>query len=204
MLGWDLVIPEHAEIISSIGDALSLLRAERERTVAQADAATIERMMAEVEDEVVAAGASPASVEVRLEEEPERSTVRAVATGAIALSSGALPGRPETDEAQVARDAPPGATVRRAGLFWVTVDGHHIRVLDRYGDEVAAVDGVMSREATLESDIERLTRHRGPVLLRPSVWIIDERRLIELATPGAAADDFTGRAAVTYLVGRSR
>ena len=33
MLGWPLVIPEHAEVISSIGDALSLLRAERERTV---------------------------------------------------------------------------------------------------------------------------------------------------------------------------
>ncbi len=76
MLGWPLVIPPHAEVISSIGDALSLLRAERERTVEVADAATIEAMMDDVEAEVVAAGASPASVEVRFEEVPERSTIR--------------------------------------------------------------------------------------------------------------------------------
>jgi N-methylhydantoinase A/oxoprolinase/acetone carboxylase beta subunit len=204
MLGWPLVVPEHAEIISSIGDALSLLRAERERTVGQADARTIEQLMADVEDEVVAAGASPSSVEVRLEEEPERSTVRAVATGAIALSSGALPGRAEADETLIVAEAAPGAQVEHLGLFWLTVDGAHIRVLDRYGDPVAAVDGVVSSESELARDIERLTRHRGPVLLRPSVWIIDGRRLIELSSPGTAIDDFAGRTGITYLVGRSR
>ena len=38
-LGWPLEIPAHAEVISSIGDALSLIRAERERTVTNADSA---------------------------------------------------------------------------------------------------------------------------------------------------------------------
>jgi hypothetical protein len=209
MLGWPLVIPEHAEIISSIGDALSLLRAERERTTGTssggiADAQLIQSLMAEVEDEVVAAGASPASVEVRLEEEPERSTVRAVATGAIGLTSGALPGRSEMDEHAVQALTAPGTQVRRSGRYWLTVDGEHIRVLDRYGDMVTAVDGTVSSEAALGDDVERLTRHRGPVLLRPSVWIIDDRRVIEFATPDVAANGYVGRADITYLVGRSR
>ena len=160
--------------------------------------------MAEVEDEVVAAGASPASVEVRLEEEPERSTVRAVATGAIGLSSGALPGRSQVDHAEVSELAEPGAQIRRCGLYWLTVHGDHIKVLDRYGDIVTAVDGAVSTEAELAHDVARLTRHRGPVLLKPSIWIIDDRRIIEFSTADAPPAGYAGRPGITYLVGRSR
>lgn len=207
LLGWPLVIPEHAEIISSIGDALSLLRAERERTIdpsnGTANAAIIDAMMAEVEDEVVAAGASPASVEVRVEDAAERSTVRAVATGAIGLSSGALPGRGELTEAEV-RAASTGAEVRRAGRYWLTTLGDHIEVLDRYGDTVLSVIGTVSDPASLDADVERLTRYRGPVLLKPSVWIVDDRRLIELAGGDAATRAYADRTDVVHLVGRSR
>ena len=49
--------PTGAEVISSIGDALSLVRAERERTVAAIDAADLRRLAGEVEAEVLAAGA---------------------------------------------------------------------------------------------------------------------------------------------------
>jgi N-methylhydantoinase A len=204
MLGWDLVIPEHAEIISSIGDALSLLRAERERTTDQADPQMIDRMMAEVEDEVVAAGASPSTVEVRVEEEPERSTVRAVATGAIGLTSGALPGRNELGRDDVAAMCPADAQVQQCGRYWLSVQDQHIRLLDRYGDVVIAVDGTVSDHQSLAADVERLTRHRGPVLLKPSVWVIDDRRIIEFATADVPAAAYAGRTDVTHLVGRSR
>ena len=63
----------------------------------------IEAMMAEVEDEVVAAGASPASVEVRLEEEPERSTVaRRRHRRDRAQRPARCPGRSELGQADVA------------------------------------------------------------------------------------------------------
>jgi N-methylhydantoinase A len=206
MLGWSLEIPEHAEIISSIGDALSLIRAERERTADTADAATIDAMMAEVEDEVLAAGASPASVEVRLEEVPERRTLRAVATGAVGLSSGAMPGRSELDEAAM-RDALDGSpTLRRAGRYWVAVRPGHVDVLDRFGDTVASIAGDVTVEADLQGAVERHTRHRGPVTIRPTIWIIDDRRLIELAAADVDTNPYAGRGdgALTYLVGRSR
>ncbi|MCU1500938.1 MAG: hydantoinase [Ilumatobacteraceae bacterium] len=204
MLGWPLVIPEHAEVISSIGDALSLLRAERERTAATADAALIESMMADVEAEVVAAGASPATVEVRFEEVPERSTVRAVATGAVGLLAGALPGRHELDDDAIRALTPPGAEIEAQGRFWIVTNGRRIDVLDRYGDQVIDVEGERAGDTTLADVFEKSIRYRGPVTLRPTVWIIDGRRLIELASIDPASNPFQGRHDVTYLVGRQR
>ncbi len=204
MLGWPLVIPEHAEVISSIGDALSLLRAERERSATVADAALIESMMADVEAEVVAAGASPATVDVRFEEVPERSTVRAVATGAVGLLAGALPGRHELDEAVIRGSAPAGADIEAHGRFWLVTVGRRLQVLDRYGDEVIDVEGRRADAADLADVFEQSIRYRGPVTLRPTVWIIDGRRLIELASIDPAANPFAGRDDVIYLVGRQR
>ncbi len=202
-LGWPIVIPEHAEVISSIGDALSLIRAERERTVPQLDTATLEAMMAEVEAEVINAGASPASVEVRVEEVAERSTVRAIATGAVGLSAGALPGRHEVAVGDVAADAA-GARVDAIGAYFVVSTDAAIAVRDRYGDDVIAIEGERAMAESLAETIERLTRYRGPVTLRPTVWIIDGSRLIELTGVGTNLEPYAGRNDVTYLVGRQR
>ena len=225
MLGWPLEIPPHAEIISSIGDALSLLRAERERTVEVVDDTVLAAMMAEVEAEVVAAGASPGSVEVRVEEVPERSTIRAVATGAVGLTSGAVPGRTTVSEIDVVA-AYPRANVVAAGLFWIATDGTLTTVLDRYGDTVVTIDGeVLGRgngkhdthgkggghgkhdedrgHGSLSALVDRLTRYRGPITLRPTVWMIDGQRLIELAGTDAQSNSFGDRSDVTVIVGRS-
>ena len=176
-LGWPLEIPAHAEVISSIGDALSLIRAERERTVTSADSATLEAMMADVEAEVVAAGASPASVEVRVEEVPERSILRAIAVGAVGLTAGATPGRDQIDADTLRARAGNGTVVRPAGRYWLLQDGDEIEVLDRYGDEAIRLRGEEVPEDELAAAIERLTRYRGPITLRPTTWIIDDRRL---------------------------
>ncbi len=202
-LGWPIVIPEHAEVISSIGDALSLIRAERERTVAKLDSATLDAMMAEVEAEVINAGASPASVEVRVEEVAERSTVRAIATGAVGLSAGALPGRHEVAVGDVAADAA-GARVDAIGAYFVISNDTAIAVRDRYGDDVIAIEGERAVAESLAETIERLTRYRGPVTLRPTVWIIDGSRLIELTGVGTNMEPYAGRNDVTFLVGRQR
>ena len=71
---WSASCPPEAEVISSVGDALSLLRAERERTVSVIDPADLRHLAREVETELLAAGASPGSIEVRVDEEPEKGT----------------------------------------------------------------------------------------------------------------------------------
>ncbi|HMK12219.1 MAG TPA: hydantoinase/oxoprolinase family protein, partial [Acidimicrobiales bacterium] len=75
MMGYECVVPDRAEVISSIGDALSLLRAERERTIHAFDPSIARQLATEVENEVVAAGAAPTSVEVHIEEQPDKGTV---------------------------------------------------------------------------------------------------------------------------------
>jgi len=201
MLGWDLVIPDHAEVISSIGDALSLLRAERERTTDGLDPDVLATMIDEVEREVLAAGASPASLEVRVEEVAERSTMRAIATGAVGLLSGALPGRSELLHGEMVERFPTRNIVEM-GRYWLVSHADTLEVLDRYGDEVVSVVGRVATEPNLGEIIEDLTKFRGPVTLRPNVWIIDDRRVIELSTFDAGQNPYAGHADVTYLVGR--
>ncbi len=204
MLGWPIAIPEHAEIISSIGDALSLLRAERERTLAVIDRATTEAMMSEVEAEVLAAGASPSTIEVRLEEVPERSIVRAIATGAVGLTAGALPGRRECSEAEITAQHPNARSLRAVGAYWLADEGETVGILDRYGDELQRISGRVASESALSGTVDELTRYRGPVTLRPSVWIIDNRRMIELASFDATKNPYVGRTDIAYVVGRTK
>ena len=203
MLGWELVIPDHAEIISSIGDALSLLRAERERTTEDPD--VIAQMMDDVEREVLSAGANAAGIEVRVEDVPERGTVRATATGAVGLTSGALPGRDELNDDQIRAIAQGHQeTPTRAGAYWLLTAVEHLRLIDRYGDELATIEGRETTATELVETIGSLTRYRGPITLRPTVWIIDDRRIVELGAFNPDANPFDGRDDVTYLVGRSR
>ena len=196
-LGLDLVIPADAEVISSIGDALSLVRAERERTVARAGPAEIDELVAEVEAEVLAAGASPASLDVHVTPIPERGALRAVATGALALASGVGAGRPAID-ASDARAISSGRGVDidpvAVGSYWIVADQRHGRVLvlDRYGDAVldargeALIGTELANEITqLAAGLARHTRHLGPVTLPPTAWIIRGGQLAEIDNPDA-------------------
>jgi carbon monoxide dehydrogenase subunit G len=150
-------------------------------------------------------GGAVGGANVRLEEVPERNTVRAVATGAVGLSSGALPGRTDVDETTVRAAHPTATDIRSSGRYWVVRRADaDIEVLDRFGDTVTVVGGEITTDATLAEAVERNTRHRGPVLLKPSIWIIDDRRLIEFSASDAATNPYAGRDDVTYLVGRSR
>ncbi len=208
MLGLECTVPDGAEVISSLGDALSLVRAERERTVDALDATIVRELLAEVEAEALAAGASPAGLDVRLEERPERGTVRAIATGSIGLMSGALPGRGETDLAEVQALAPElgGGEVVAAGRFWLLQRGSRITVLDRFAEPTASLTGERCAAADLAPTFTRLIRYRGPVTLRPSIWLIDDGQLIELSS-GDVVASATALADVnreqTFLVGRA-
>lgn len=208
MLGWPCEVPEGAEVISSIGDALSLVRAERERTVETADATVVRALMEEVEAEAVAAGAAPGSVEVWVEEQAEKGTVRAIATGAIGLQSGATPGRPPATEAEVTEAAAPfgGGTIRPTGAYWLAERAGNVLVLDRFADAVVDIAGSVAPARDLEPAITAHTRYRGPVVQRPSVWVVDGTRLVELSSGDvvAAAGELTGgRPDAVCIVGRS-
>jgi N-methylhydantoinase A len=206
-MGMSCTVPEGAEVISSIGDALSMVRAERERTVSVLTAAVVRQLSDEAENEALAAGAAPGSVEVRIEEMPERGTVRAIATGTAGLRSGSLPGQTAvTAEQMRSRLGADHDAIDAAGAFWLAAHRDVIRVFDRFGDPVATLKGTRSPVDELGATVERLTRYRGPVTLRPTIWVISGGRIAELGSgdmiAAATALHDPDDASEVYLVGR--
>ena len=144
-----------------------------------------------------------------VEEQPEKGTVRAVATGAIGLQAGARPGRAAATEAEIEGAAAPlgGGEVRAAGAFWLAVQHAKVLVLDRFGDPAAEIIGVVADHPDdVPALVDKLTKYRGPVTLKPSVWVIDGAHLMELSSgdvvASAAAVVDTSRDQ-TFIVGRS-
>lgn len=196
-LGMDCFVPEGAEVISSIGDALSLVRSERERSIAAPNAADGAALAAQAEEDCLAAGATPGSIDVRVEFDLERSTLRAIATGAVGLASGLVPGRAPID-AGVARmiAAEHGFdSVDSVGSYWLARSERGVLVLDRFGDVAVAGDGdsVVLRGSNAPREnvarmLERYTRRLGPVSVAPNVWVVDGGRLLELTASSGAED----------------
>jgi N-methylhydantoinase A/oxoprolinase/acetone carboxylase beta subunit len=187
-LGLEVIVPKGAEVISSIGDALSLVRAARERTFEVVGPAQIDELVAEVEAEVLAAGASPASLDVHVSHVAERGAVRAVASGALALASGVDPGRPAitADEARATGGGDPTAV----GPYWVFERDGRVVVLDRFGDSVLDVRGELlagaQDEEGITSALERHVRRLGPVTVTATAWVIRGGQLTELQDADAA------------------
>jgi N-methylhydantoinase A/oxoprolinase/acetone carboxylase beta subunit len=191
-LGLEVIVPEGAEVISSIGDALSLVRAERERTFPTIGPEEIDLLVAEVEAEVLAAGASPASIDVIVTHVADRGAIRAVASGALALASGVSPGRPpiSVQEARIIGGSDP----RPIGPYWLFAPPGRVQVLDRFGDSVLDIRGEAvigaSDNAALEPILARHRRHLGPVTVAATAWVIRGGQLTEL--PEADADTLAG------------
>ena len=98
--------------------------------------------------------------------------MRAIAVGSVRLTARATPGRGEFDADTLRSREGEGTEVAPAGRYWLLRRGDDIDVLDRHGDEAARVRGEKVSEDGLASAIERLIRYGGPVMLRPTTWII--------------------------------
>jgi hypothetical protein len=198
-MGFECDIPDNAEVISSIGDALSFVRVERERSVIEPTLADSESLAAAVEEACLAAGAALSSIDVRVEHDREHATLRASATGMIGLSSGAMPGRsPLTAAEAIAVAGHHGFTDPiGVGHAWISrrpAAGRSsaVLLLDRYGDVVARGDGDYlvgsdMQQADLVDLIARYTRRNLGSEGQPQVWLVRASRIVSL-TPAAAID----------------
>ena len=193
-MGLEIVVPPNAEVISAIGDALSLVRAERERTFQNPTPADVQQLIADVEAEALRAGAGGASLDVRVEHYAERSALRVTVTGSVALSSGAIPGR------SPASDADANAAARERGYGGATPVGHywlatrsrrdaHVAVFDRYADLVIDVRGeaITNDDGDLAGVIARNSRRLGPVTIAPDAWVISGARFLQVPDVDPAA-----------------
>lgn len=193
-MGLEVVVPDHAPLISALGDALSLVRVEREITASNPAPAEIEALVEAAEAEAVRAGAAANSLDVRVEHEKDRNTLRVVVTGAIGLRTGAVPGRPEVSRTEVGAIASDRGypEPRPVGRFWVAevADGRRRAfVADRYGDVLLDIDGAVVSAAEGEgvaAMVERRTRQVGPMTIRPDAWLIHGGRFLHVDGAGLA------------------
>ncbi|HZX56934.1 MAG TPA: hydantoinase/oxoprolinase family protein [Ilumatobacteraceae bacterium] len=190
-------IPEHAEVISSIGDALSFVLVERERSVIEPTLADGEALAAEAQEACLTAGAAASSIDVRVEYDREHSTLRASATGMVGLASGAMPGRAPLSASEVVAVAGHRGYSDPIGFghSWVARRGpasgpSTVLLLDRYGDVVAEgsgdfLAGSEVRAPALESLVGKYThRHLGSER-KPTVWLLGASRIVALTSAAA-------------------
>lgn len=97
-MGLQYSIPENAEVISSIGVALSMVRDVVERVIPNPSKEDIRALKKEAADAAIMSGASPDTVEVHIEIDSQTGKVTAIATGSTEVKTTDL--LKECDEAE--------------------------------------------------------------------------------------------------------
>jgi len=206
-MGLEFKISRDAEVISSIGVALALVRENVERVIPNPTAQDLQRIKREAFDAVVRLGAAPENVEVTIEVDPQMQRVRAIAMGAsemraqdprrevseeeargIAASSMGV--SPEavrlaaaTDQIRVFQGR---IEERRWGFF--KNSRKPIRAVDREGViRIQRSDGVVvgataaTGLAQLKRSWEEVTIYNGDSVITPDLFVISGRRVVDLS-----------------------
>ncbi|HEY8104230.1 MAG TPA: hydantoinase/oxoprolinase family protein [Gaiellaceae bacterium] len=194
-LGRPLIRPEHPEVLSSIGAAVSLVRAEVTRN-GTSDGAAVD-LAHEAELACVASGAAPATVTVETAFDEREGVLRAVATGAVALEVGAADREPAGHEARL--DAAARALgLEPADLQLVAETGFYRVYSENGSGRVAAVDGLgaiaLAEDARrilaaggdelveqLRREVQAATRNLGVATLLPRVSLVCGSQILDLS-----------------------
>jgi N-methylhydantoinase A len=190
-----LLLPENPEILSSIGAALSLVRAEAHRRSTAAGGAVL--LAREAERACVEAGAAPHTVSVETLFEGKTGMLRAIATGAVALESGAATREPAGEKerlaaAAAALDLSPAALELVAGNDFYRVFSENgkgrVAVIDRLGSVSLAADARRVLHGDASSVLDQLgeavragTLSLGVAELVPRVALVFGPRIVDLS-----------------------
>ncbi|HBY92971.1 MAG: hypothetical protein M5U01_36620 [Ardenticatenaceae bacterium] len=205
-LGLPYRLVEHAEVISSLGDALASVREEVERAMVDGSTSA-EALAREAEVAAIGAGAEPESVQVVLERDEDRGTLRAVATGHVALTAPVTQARIGEQDAralaaQIAGVKSEALTLLAdTGGFWVYQSRKRLfrrsqtLVVDRHGVVRLAVGSehvIPGKARVLLPELhERLGAAPGLLGGLPNVRLLVGARLLDLTstlnTDGALA-----------------
>jgi N-methylhydantoinase A/oxoprolinase/acetone carboxylase beta subunit len=201
-LGRCAELPRHAEVLSAVGAAVSLVRSELVRSIS-GDVCVVE-LARSAERSCIDGGAAPSSVTVETVVDNGAHVIRAVATGSVALQAGAADHREASDDereaaAAAALELEPGDLhVVAANDFYAVYSGNGaggVAVVDRYG-AVALADQaeeiVVGERESFMPDLERAvasaSRQLGVATMLPRVSILAGSRMIDLSSAHSLAD----------------
>jgi N-methylhydantoinase A len=189
-------IPPDAEVISSVGDALSPVRVEMEHSLDSSGGPALGALHRRAEEAAVAAGAAPSTVRVESSSIPERRALRVVAVGSVALEPRRHTGPDlDGDEVRAVATAALGDDASELlldnGHYSVFVGGppsrRRVAVVDGRGSvahvsEAQVLSGTgQELESELEDVISAMARRFGPVAVAPAVRVVRGPRFIDLS-----------------------
>ena len=200
-------ISQDAEVISSIGVALALVRETVERVIPNPQPEDLQRLKREAFDAVVKLGAAPENVEVTIEVDAQTQRVRATAMGASEMRAQDLLKDVSEEEARTIAAGSMGVAAEQVRLVaatdqmrvfqgaveerkWRLFKSRRspVRAVDREGViRVQRSDGVVvgTTAATgldqLRHVWEQVTIYNGDSVITPDVFVIAGRRVVDLS-----------------------
>ncbi len=196
-LGLQYQVADQAEIISSIGVALAMVRDTIERVIPNPTQEDIMKMRQEATDSVIQSGATPDSVEIQIEVDTQSQKVRAIATGSTEIATQDLTSIVDEDEARrLCAESMEGVDEKDIELivsnefYWVF--GHkvdekqEVRVINSKGfiqrqrEDAIAVNtttaGVRSTVTRLWN--EQLT-YKSDIILNPDIYLCIGAKVVD-------------------------
>jgi N-methylhydantoinase A len=206
-LGLRYEISKDAEVISSIGVALALVRDTVERVIPNPTTDALKSVRREAFEAAVALGASPEAVEVTIEIDPRTQRVRATAMGASEMRAKRRAGEVTEDEACGIAAASMGlstqqvkiaAATSRMRVFQGTVEERIFGLFRKRRAPVRAVDaqGVIRvgrsdgqvRQVSAAQALDALrrfwtetTRYNGDSVIAPDIFVVVGGRVVDLS-----------------------
>ncbi|MCW5624822.1 MAG: hypothetical protein KIT73_08915 [Burkholderiales bacterium] len=206
-MGLQFKISKDAEVISSIGVALALVRETIERQIPNPTPEDLQRIKREALDAVVKLGAAPEHTEVTIEVDPQTQRVRATAMGASEMRAQDPSKQVTEDEARAIAATSMGvspdavrlmASTDQVRVFQGAIEERKWRIFRSKRTPVRAVDcegvirvqrsdGVVtgSTAGTGLDDLKRLwesvTIYNGDSVITPDVFVIAGRRVVDLS-----------------------
>jgi N-methylhydantoinase A/oxoprolinase/acetone carboxylase beta subunit len=197
-LGLNYSIPRYAEVISSIGVALSMVRDVVERIIPNASASELQKIRQEAITKAIESGAVRDSIDVHIDIDPQTSKVTAIATGSteVKTADNALECSEEEAHTIAARDLrldPGDVTLMSKTDHYYVFGGQReqtnaVRILDKKGfikvqrtDAVSRTAPVKDYKAVVEKIWQNLVVYRHDSIARPDYYLCIGPRMMDFA-----------------------
>lgn len=194
-------VPENAEVISSIGVALAMVRDVVERVVPSPTPEDLRSIKREAVDKAVESGAAPESVEVHIEIDPQTSKLTAIALGSTEVKTTDLLKECTEEEARTlaaedlrANSADVRLVGQTASFYVYNMEGkgrNPLRILDKKGFiKVQRTDGevVLAKASSYRSIVskmwEELAIFKADAILRPDYYLCVGARVMDFNGSG--------------------
>lgn len=200
-MGVKYSIPENAEVISSIGVALAMVRDVVERIIPSPSEEDIRSLKNEALNKAVESGATPESVEIHVEIDAQTSKVTAIATGSTEVKTTDLTAEVDVDEAReiAAEDMrlakEDAELLASSNYFFVFGDKNSrgdsgmIRIVDKKGFiKVQCGNGMAVRTTAgnYKEEMERLWNdmavYKTELIARPDYYLCVGARVMDFTT----------------------